>query len=580
MTGSEETPERPRTWSEGDRVFAPLLVPDLPAEVPFGLLGRILPTSKNVELQVEAHPLDRAAALRILERAGSNAEADLLANANVEEMERTTESGRAARTAREIGRRVALREQELWRVGLCFVGIGRSAGQAERIRDEIAKELTAMGFRARVPLYAARPAGGVPNGDGLESRPPVYWHLLPTDGLAAFFPFVDESVAEPEGVLVGLLLDDAGPVFVDRWRHASHSWGIFGTTGAGKSFAAALIAMRSRWRDPDLDLVILDPLGEFAGLADLLDGELLRLGPGSSARLNPLDPATMGGERSEKAGRIGSLLRALFPSLRDEEVARLDRALHRLYGEGPEVPTFTDLLHAVEQEPVQAGRLATLLEVFTTGSLAYLNGPTTVALDRDPLVLTFEGIPEDHRAFHLSYVLDTLLGRLRARGRRHLIVVDEAHFLLHHPSTAEFLDRVVRQVRHYDTGLILLSQHPEDFLRDAVGRSILGNLSATLLLRLTSVSPAAREAFGLTSAEVEWLPRARLPREAGYSEGLFRLGPAHLPIAIVASTPEYEFLTRALAPASVGPTRTVAGSGRTAPLSHDGDRTTPAHDRR
>jgi hypothetical protein len=39
-----------------------------------------------------------------------------------------------------------------------------------------------------------------------------------------------------------------------------------------------------------------------------------------------------------------------------------------------------------------------------------------------------------------------------------------------------------------------------------------------------------------------------LPKEAGYSEGLLRFGPSHLPLAVVASTPEYEFLRTALRP--------------------------------
>jgi hypothetical protein len=50
--------------------------------------------------------------------------------------------------------------------------------------------------------------------------------------------------------------------------------------------------------------------------------------------------------------------------------------------------------------------------------------------------------------------------------------------------------------------------------------------------------------FLLTDAEHEWLSRARLPKEAGYSEGLLVFGRWHwkLPIAVVASTPEYEYI--------------------------------------
>jgi Helicase HerA, central domain len=580
VSRTERVAERSGSWSADGRSRAPLLVPDLPPEVPFGILGRILPTRRSAELQLELHPLERDAALRILEHAAASAESEVLATPSGEDLERRSLAGRAATTAREIGRQLALREQELWRVGVTFLGTGPTWAHSERIRDEVAQELATLGFRSRIPAFAAEPAGAVPGGDGLERRPSGYWHLLHTDGLAAFFPFVDEAVCEPGGVLVGLLLDDAGPVLIDRWAHASHSWGIFGTTGAGKSFAASLLALRSHWLDPSLEVLVIDPLGEFAGLARALGGDVLELGPGGSGRLNPLDPVTTGGDGAEKAGRVGSLLRALFPSLLDEEVAVLDRALHRLYAEGPQVPTFSDLLRAVEREPAAAGRLPTLLQVFTTGSLAYLDGPTTLALDRTPLVLSLAGVPEDHRAFHLSYVLDTVYGRLRASPGRRLVLIDEAHVLVHHPGSAEFLDRVVRQVRHFGAGFLLLSQHPEDFLRSPAGRSILANLSATLLLRLTSVSSEAAELFQLTKSETEWLPRARLPREVGYSEALLRMGAAHLPIAVVASTPEYEFLSQVLATAPSAPEAPGVDTSRNAPLSREGDRTPPAHDRR
>jgi hypothetical protein len=46
----------------------------------------------------------------------------------------------------------------------------------------------------------------------------------------------------------------------------------------------------------------------------------------------------------------------------------------------------------------------------------------------------------------------------------------------------------------------------------------------------------------LTVNEREWLPRARMPKEAGYAEGLLWTTWARYPIAIVAATPEYEYL--------------------------------------
>ncbi|MCI4360064.1 MAG: DUF87 domain-containing protein, partial [Thermoplasmata archaeon] len=369
---------------------------------------------------------------------------------------------------------------------------------------------------------------------------------LHTDGVAAFFPFVDEAVTEPGGVLVGILLDDAGPVFLDRWSHSSYSWGVFGATGAGKSFFTALTILRSLWMRPELEIIVLDPLGEFAGFARRLGGRVLSVADDRDGRWNPLDPTTTAGDRVEKAGRVGTVLRALFPSLRDEEVAVLDTALRRLYDRGPEVPELGDLVDEVGRAPGATDRLRALLEVFRSGSLRHLNGPTTVDWAPGLTVVNLLGVPEGHLPFHLAYLLDAVYGRVRARAGPKLVVIDEAHLLARDPATGAYLDRLVRHLRHYETGVVLASQNPDDFLGNEQGRSLLRNLRATFLLRLAQVSPEAGSFFQLTPAEGEWLPRARVPRETGYAEALLRFGPAHLPIALIASTPEVALLQGSL----------------------------------
>lgn len=527
----------------GRHYRAPVLIRQFPPELPFGFLGRVLTTTEPVELWVEAHRIPPVRALEILHGARAVAEAELRAG---------DPGGRAAEleierdSAEELGRAVARRTQELWKVGLRWTVRSSSRPRLEALRSRLSERLTTFGFRTRIPRYEVREALAAPEFHPTSSRPSGYWQTLPTDGIAALFPFADETVLESNGVLVGLALSDASPVFLDRWDHASYSWAIFGTTGSGKSFSAALLALRTRWLRPETDLVILDPLGEFGALVRALGGSVVRLAEADAGRLNPLDPATTGGDRREKAARVGAMLRALFPSLRDEEAARLDTAISRLYAEGGEGPTFEALYRLLDEPGRPADRLATLLEVFRSGSLRALNGPTTLALAGGPVSVDFRGVAEDQLPFHLAYLLDWAYGRLRGRPGPKLLLIDEAHLLTHHIATAEFLDRVVRHLRHFEAGVLLLSQNPDDFLGHAAGRSLLRNLYASAFLRLPEVSVACRDFFGLTTAEAEWLPKARLPREAGYSESLWRVGELHLPLAIVASTPEYELLTRTL----------------------------------
>jgi hypothetical protein len=527
----------------GRRYRAPLLVRQFPSEVPFGFLGRVLPTNESVELTLEAYRMTPGQALEMLHGARAVAEAELGSGGDGGH---TSELEVERASAEELGREVARRNQELWKVGLRFVATGPSRPRVEALRSRLAERLATFGFRTRVPRYEVeetlRPVGLATGG----SRPSGYWQTLPTDGLAALFPFGDETLIEPRGVLLGLALSDASPVFLDRWSHASHSWGIFGTTGSGKTFTSALTLLRSRWVRPDVGLTVLDPLGEYGGFVRALGGTVVPLSSDRAGRLNPLDPLTTGGDRREKAARVGAMLRALFPSLRDEETARLDAAVSHLYEGGPEVPTFEDLHREVKSLPGADGRLATLLEVFRSGSLRTLNGPTTLRLDDAPVAIDFRGVTEEQLPFHLAYVLDWAYGRLRNRPGPKLLAIDEAHLLARHAATEEFLERMVRHLRHFEAGMIVLTQNPDDFLERPSGRAMLRNLYATAFLRLPEVSSATREFFGLTTAEAEWLPKARLPRDAGYSESLWRVGEYHLPLAVVASTPEYEFLEKTL----------------------------------
>jgi hypothetical protein len=492
---------------------------------------------------LELHRYSPDRALNLLQGARAVTEAELSSG---DHGGRTSELEVERESAAEFGRAVARRTQELWRVGVRLAAVGTSRPRVEAVRMRLTERLAALGFRSRIPRYEVAAALAPPDLSGVEARPSGYWQTLPTDGVAALYPFVDESVLEPGGILVGLALADASPVFLNRWQHPSYSWGLFGTTGAGKSFAAALFALRTRWVRPNVEITVLDPLGEFGAWTRALGGEVIAIAEGGAGRLNPLDPVTTGGDRPEKAARVASMLRALFPSLGDEETVGLDTAITRLYDRGPGVPTFDDLIREVERDPNSPGRLRTLLDVFRSGSLRSVNGPTNIVPGAGPVSVDFRGVPEDHLPFHLSYLLDWAYGRLRSRPGEKLLLVDEAHLLVRSRATAEFLDRVVRHVRHFGAGLLLLSQSPEDFLATPEGRATLRNLHATAFLRLPEVSSEARAFFGLTAAEGEWLPKARLPREAGYSESLWRIGELHLPLALIASTPEYAFLNEVL----------------------------------
>lgn len=64
---------------------------------------------------------------------------------------------------------------------------------------------------------------------------------------------------------------------------------IIGAPGSGKSMAAKNEMIQVNLRHPNDVVIVVDPEGEYRPLADILDGEVIRIAPGSGVHLNPFD---------------------------------------------------------------------------------------------------------------------------------------------------------------------------------------------------------------------------------------------------------------------------------------------------
>ena len=153
MSGEEPSAPRgegPSFERVGRRFRAPLLIRQFPPEVPFGFVGRILPTTETIDLTVEAHRIDPARALAMLHRAQSVAAAELVAGGNgASPSELDTERV----SAEDLGREIARRTQELWKVGVRFVAMGPSRARVEAVRARLEERLARFGFRIVIPRF-------------------------------------------------------------------------------------------------------------------------------------------------------------------------------------------------------------------------------------------------------------------------------------------------------------------------------------------------------------------------------------------------------------------------------------------
>jgi hypothetical protein len=109
------------------------------------------------------------------------------------------------------------------------------------------------------------------------------------DGLATTNAWTTQNLYEESGVEIGDNMATNEPMAADLFaRDGGYNWAIVGKTGAGKTITSSEIIWRQKTLNPEMFIAVIDPLQEFANLAEIFDGERIVVG---STDLNPFDIA-------------------------------------------------------------------------------------------------------------------------------------------------------------------------------------------------------------------------------------------------------------------------------------------------
>ena len=533
----------PRVHSEKDHIVIGgeytrvLRVEGYPASLPPGFLSSILSLQEKVDVILHVHPVSQVAALEILAKETSTLKVEHIAR---------TKKGRSDLTEIEHnleyfeGLREALVRQEdsLYQTSLLVTVRAQSWPELESLTATVSASLRSLMIRFSVPLFRSAEAYRTimplcKNVVGDE-------YLVPGSCIAAMYPFTTSVLVQGGGVLYGLNESNGTPIIFDRYSMENYNSCILGTSGSGKSYMAKLEILRHVMSVGGLRVFIIDPLGEFGDLTEALDGATLRIGPGEDTALNPL---WAGKDRTERLRTAMDFLTSLL-EMNQEETAIVDYALHTLSSERSDEYVLEDLLAKLRslQNPA-AVRLATLLDRTVSGSLGWLNRRTSVDLASRVVCFNIQGLARELFAPVMNLVLSYITRECARDMEKKLVVVDEAWYLMDSEVTAKALSNATRHFRHYHTGVTLISQTAEDFLRSDTGRVVLANTSIIALVRHKNVSPEMREFFSLTPAEASFVKNARTGKDVGYSTALLVTGNAHTPVRVVSSSFEHSVVT-------------------------------------
>lgn len=327
---------------------------------------------------------------------------------------------------------------------------------------------------------------------------------LITESAAVFMPLDNQELYDPDGgIFYGINEGSKNVVFANRTHLKNGNGIVIGSPGSGKSMAAKSEMIQVNLRHPEDVVIVVDPEGEYRPLADLLDGEVIRIAPGSGVHLNPFDIELDTEEDNpiaQKSDFIKALMQTIIGGDDDRQGAVLtaaaasiiDRCVQRVYepylqsynaetGTYNEeaLPTLLDFYYMLrDQDGYDAMQLADSLEMYTTGTLNFFAYHTNVEYSKRFVVYDIMDIGSSMKNIGMQIVLNNVWNRIiagRRKGNHVWFYVDEFHIMLSNNRSADFLNTMFKRARKYGGIPTGITQNISDIVEHPTAKTIFAN---------------------------------------------------------------------------------------------------------
>lgn len=231
----------------------------------------------------------------------------------------------------------------------------------------------------------------------------------------------------------------------------------------------------------------IDVEGEYTNLTKMLGGKVIKIMQGESAGINPfeLEPDTKGNKQFlnilDKVAEIRGLLATICRNyqartLTSTEMTEIEIVVNQLYAEKgittdvnslfekkggkldngkyavgkipKKMPTLSDFQKKLKERG-KCKELSDLLIPFLKGnSLGFFDCESTVTSDEDIISFDMSEIKDEFTKLYSSFVILTWVWQkfvLKNKGKKKIIICDEAWLFLKYQESAEFLVNVARR---------------------------------------------------------------------------------------------------------------------------------------
>lgn len=533
----------------GNKFVKTIFIFTYPRYLSSGWFSPIINLAELMDISIQIHPVDTALALKNLRRKVTQIESQI-----IEQEEKGLVRNPILETAYQDveSLRDSLQQarENLFNIAIYITIYGDSLEELSKLEAVINNLLESRLTYAKPAIFQQL--------EGLNSVLPIGNDQLAitiplnSGPASSIFPFISADLTSDDGILFGLNRHNNTMIIFDRFSLENANMVIFAKSGAGKSYATKLEALRQLMMG--VDVIIVDPENEYENLAMAVGGSYFKISLASETHINPFEiPIVPEGEDPSDVLKshivnLTGLLKLMLGKIKPEEEAMLDRAISETYASRDIVPgkDFANMQPPLMQDleivlqNLEGGKgLAERLYRFTKGSYAgFTNQPSNVNIRNRLVVFSIRDLEEELRPIAMYIILNYIWNLIKADMKKRVMIVDEAWWLMKYPDSASFLFGLVKRCRKYSLGITTVTQDVEDFLLSPYGRPIITNSSLQLLLKQSpAMIDLVAKTFNLTDSEKNFL------LETPVGQGLFFAGLKHVVIQVVASFLEDKIIT-------------------------------------
>lgn len=400
---------------------------------------------------------------------------------------------------------ITINGQKMFWVGINVVIAAEKIEQLDMIEDElnVAIEkyecyLEEYNYRQREALYTTLPIGG----RYVNEMRSMFTRMC---GILIPFKAMEMSMSD-NPLYYGVNKETKNLILCNRKKLINGNGFVLATSGAGKSLFVKFEQGSVFLNYLNDSIIVLDPTGEYRGVANSFNGTYIDVSPNTKEYFNPLHvdiknvtPQNIKSIIIEKSTIMcGICERAMEESFSSMHRSIIDRVVKIMFEqilttpvEQRKVPILSDFYEILKNQiDEETHEIVLALEVFISGSMNIFNHQNNVDINNRYQVFGLTDLRDSGKELEgvgMLVILSFIMQKIKENAEKGIVTwlyVDEFHILMNKRYSKEFLINLWKMVRKLGGICTGITQNISDIVFDNKSNKLLSNSEYTLFLKL------------------------------------------------------------------------------------------------